>query len=95
MRDLIAEPYRRSLMPGFDEAREALVGLGAKAVGIAGSGPTVFAVVDDFDAGNRAAEWLSGHYVKNERGFVRVCRADPGGARSIHHRRDSHHGRRR
>ena len=29
MSDMIAEPYRRKLLPGFDDAREALTGLGA------------------------------------------------------------------
>ena len=44
--DLIAEPYRRHLLPGFDEAKQELHGLGALAVGISGSGPTIFALAD-------------------------------------------------
>ncbi len=81
--DLLAEPYRRRLLPGFDEAKEALAGLGALAVGISGSGPTVFALVDDHEVASRAEQWLADHYVKNEKGFTHVCRADLGGARSI------------
>jgi homoserine kinase len=81
--DLIAEPYRRSLLPGFDEAKTELHRLGALAVGISGSGPTVFALVDDFEVALATETWLADHYQKNEQGFVHICRADLGGARSI------------
>jgi len=83
MVDHIAEPYRRKLLPGFDEAKSALLALGALAVGISGSGPTIFALVDDFDVARETSAWLAEHYQKNEQGFVHVCRADLGGARSI------------
>ncbi|MFC1740685.1 homoserine kinase [Pseudomonadota bacterium] len=81
--DLIAEPYRRSLLPGFDEAKSALADQGALAVGISGSGPTLFALVDDHIVADRVKNWLAEHYVKNDQGFVHICRADLGGARSI------------
>jgi homoserine kinase len=81
--DHIAEPYRRELLPGFDEARVALKEIGALAVGISGSGPTVFALVDDYMVANRTAAWLDEHYRKNDSGFVHICRADLGGARCI------------
>jgi homoserine kinase len=81
--DLIAEPYRRKLLPGFDEAKEALVGMGALAVGISGSGPTIFALVDDHEVAASVERWMATGYVQNETGFTHVCRADLGGARSI------------
>jgi homoserine kinase len=81
--DHIAEPYRRDLLPGFDQARTALKDLGALAVGISGSGPTVFALVNDYVVANRAAAWLGDHYRKNDAGFVHICRADLGGARCV------------
>lgn len=83
LNDLIAEPNRRRLLPGFDRARKALVDLGALAVGISGSGPTVFAIVDQMVVAQSVAAWLAEHYQQNERGFVRSCRADLGGARSV------------
>jgi homoserine kinase len=81
--DHVAEPYRARLLPGFAEARVELRALGALAVGISGSGPTIFALVDDFEVARKVEAWLSDHYRKNEKGFVHVCRADLGGARSI------------
>ena len=81
--DHIAEPYRRELLPGFDEARVELKELGALAVGISGSGPTVFALVDDYQVANNVSEWLNDNYCKNDTGFVHICRADLGGARCV------------
>ncbi|NIQ93570.1 MAG: homoserine kinase, partial [Desulfuromonadales bacterium] len=39
--DLLAEPHRKKLLPGFEEAKRALADLGARAVGISGSGPSL------------------------------------------------------
>lgn len=87
MVDLIAEPARSSLLPGFERARKELMALGALAVGISGSGPTVFALVDDVGVRGKVASWLAEHYRQNDSGFVHACRADLGGARSINPKR--------
>jgi len=81
--DLIAEPYRRHLLPGFDEAKSQLKDLGALAVGISGSGPTIFALTDTGSVAKAVAAWMDANYRKNERGFVHICRADLGGARTV------------
>ncbi len=36
MKDVIAEPYRTKLLPGFSEARQAAMEMGAQACGISG-----------------------------------------------------------
>lgn len=81
--DLIAEPWRRSLIPEFDAAREALLRMGALAFGISGSGPTVFAIVDDSRVASEGEAWLRRHFLQTEQGFVRRCRADLAGARQL------------
>ena len=81
--DLLAEPYRMSMLPGFEAARVELAKLGALATGISGSGPTIFCIVDDNRTAVAAADWLKTHYLKNEAGFVHVCRADLAGAREV------------
>jgi len=83
MVDLLAEPHRKMLLPGFSEAREELTRLGALAIGISGSGPTIFSIVDDSDIGAQTAHWLQQNYLQNEDGFVHVCRADLVGARKV------------
>jgi homoserine kinase len=42
LRDVIAEPSRGVLIPGFYELREAALALGALGSGISGSGPSIF-----------------------------------------------------
>lgn len=42
LKDVIAEPYRASLLPGFDEVKAAIMKAGALGLGISGSGPTLF-----------------------------------------------------
>jgi len=81
--DLLAEPYRMSLLPGFEEARVELAKMGALATGISGSGPTVFCIVDDSRVAEAVAQWLQQNYVQNESGFVHICRADLAGAREV------------
>lgn len=81
--DLLAEPARKELLPGYAGARRALLDLGALAVGISGSGPSLFAIVDDFEIANAVEVWLANNYRSEDRGFVHVCGAELGGARSI------------
>jgi len=81
--DLLAEPYRTSLLPGFKEARVELAKMGALATGISGSGPTVFCIVDDSRVAEAVAQWLQQNYIQNESGFVQVCRVDLAGAREV------------
>ena len=81
--DLIAEPYRKTLLPGFETARVQLKKMRALATGISGSGPTIFCIVDDSRTAEAAAEWLKHHYLQNESGFVHICRADLAGAREV------------
>ncbi|KAA9002679.1 homoserine kinase [Affinibrenneria salicis] len=83
MTDVIAEPYRTRLLPGFAEARQAAQDIGALACGISGSGPTLFAVCDDGDTARRMADWLQSNYLQNDEGFVHICRLDTAGARQL------------
>ncbi|MFS2222925.1 homoserine kinase [Pantoea sp. B65] len=83
MKDVIAEPYRTKLLPGFAAARQAAQSIGALACGISGSGPTLFAVCDNTDTAQRMADWLSQHYLQNDEGFVHICRLDTAGARKL------------
>ena len=44
MHDIVAEPKRQQLIPGYSVAREAALGAGAITFGISGSGPSLFAL---------------------------------------------------
>lgn len=81
IKDVVAEPYRERLLPGFAEARQYALEAGALASGISGSGPTMFSVCNDIEVAKRIARWLEEHYVQNEDGFVHVCRLDEQGSK--------------
>ena len=81
IKDVVAEPYRERLLPGFAEARQYALEAGALASGISGSGPTMFSVCNDIEVAKRIARWLEEHYVQNEEGFVHVCRLDEQGSK--------------
>lgn len=78
--DVVAEPFRSHLLPGFENARKELLTMGSVAVGISGSGPTLFAICKDLAKAESQAQWLKDNYVQNELGFVHVCRLDEQGA---------------
>ncbi|WP_438977819.1 homoserine kinase, partial [Polaribacter sp.] len=44
LKDVIAEPHRKKLIPFFDEVKSAAIKAGALGAGISGSGPTIFAL---------------------------------------------------
>lgn len=78
--DVIAEPYRTDLLPRYKSSRDFLAAQGALAVGISGSGPTLFCVCDNESQAESFALWLKDNYLQTELGFVHVCKADTLGA---------------
>ena len=85
VKDVIAEPYRQHLLPKFEQARDHLTAQGSLAVGISGSGPTLFAVFEQLDKAQEMALWLKEHYLQTELGFVHVCKVDEIGACTLTH----------
>lgn len=82
LKDVLAEPYRRDLIPGFDAAMKKGRELGALAGGISGSGPSIFVVMKDRERAEELREWLAGNFILNGDGFCNICRIDPDGTRA-------------
>ncbi len=78
--DVIAEPYRQSLLPGYAAARSAALAAGAGAFGISGSGPTVFALCAGLETAQAVEQALATAYICNADGFSHVCQIPPQGA---------------
>ena len=83
--DVVAEPYRQALLPGYCEAVDYLNQAGCLAVGISGSGPTLFCVTDDKGKAEKFAAWLAEFYLQTlangtSEGFVHICQVDSQGA---------------
>jgi homoserine kinase len=68
--DVIAEPFRASLIPGFHKVKKAALENGAIACSISGSGPSIFALCDGRKATKRIAEAMrkifSGNKIQSE-----------------------------
>ena len=83
MNDIVAEPYRTTLLTNFDSTKQQLKQAGSLAVGISGSGPTVFAVCDSIEAAEKAKQIFDEGYLQSPIGFSSICKADIKGTRRI------------
>ncbi|QGM80971.1 homoserine kinase [Otariodibacter oris] len=83
MKDFIAEPYRENLLPNFSAVRQGCKDLGAMAVGISGSGPTMFAIAPDLALAQKISAFLEKEYLQNSDGFIHICKVDNQGVRKI------------
>ncbi|NVK25630.1 MAG: homoserine kinase [Gammaproteobacteria bacterium] len=83
IKDLIAEPYRASLIKGFTDNKTALLEQGALAVGISGAGPTLFALTSEKEQAEQFKRHLEQNYVQPDGGFVHICRCADAGAKQI------------
>ena len=81
--DVVAEPYRTNLLPKYQQTHDYLIEQGCLAVGISGSGPTLFCVCDNEQQANAFAIWLQENYLQTDLGFVHVCLVDDAGAIEI------------
>ena len=68
--DNIAEPYRKQLLPNFDETQQRVKQLGALASGISGSGPTMFVIADKLETAQQIEILLKSRYLQNSDGFT-------------------------
>ncbi len=73
LKDVLAEPYRKSKIPGFEEAVKQMSEIGMLVSGISGSGPTMFSVTDSLEKAKEAKKILKRNYVQNSEGFVHIC----------------------
>ena len=74
LKDVLAEPYRKSKIPGFENACMEMQKLGMLASGISGSGPTMFSITNALEKAKEAKKLLKKCYIQNNDGFVHICR---------------------
>jgi len=98
LRDLLAEPYRAGLVPGFSDAKRAALAAGALGCSLSGAGPSLFAVAEPEAAESVGAAAVAAWRNAGVDARARVCRAAPGArivdARSLLLSTDSPEGRR-
>ncbi len=79
LKDVLAEPYRKELIPGYDDAMAKGMELGALAGGISGSGPSIFIVMKDLAKAEELQEYLKRNFIQNDDGFCNICKIDTAG----------------
>jgi homoserine kinase len=83
LRDVLAEPARATLVPGFREAQSAAMACGALGCSLSGAGPAVFAAAEWADAAAVADALRRGFAAVGVSAVARICRLDPHGARVL------------
>ncbi|KAL6768721.1 hypothetical protein ACKKBF_B15920 [Auxenochlorella protothecoides x Auxenochlorella symbiontica] len=84
--DVVVEPVRGPLIPGFAAVKAAARGAGAYGCTISGAGPTAVAVVPDPDTGARVAEAMSAAFKRAgnlDTNSAQVVRLNQQGARKV------------
>lgn len=64
LKDVVAEPIRSVLIPGFDLIKEAAVNAGALGCGISGSGPTIFVLSNNKDTAVKTGSVIQQEFLK-------------------------------
>ncbi len=84
VKDVIAEPYRKGFIPGYDSLKENLLANGMIGVNIAGSGPSVFALSKSLEQAEMAKEIMEKHFSgQNTEYEVYVNKVGKCGARKV------------
>lgn len=83
LRDLLAEPHRAGLVPGFRAVQAAAMGQGAEGCTLSGAGPAIFAVADRGRVEAVAEAMARAWDQAGVRSQVRICRLEEQGARIL------------
>jgi homoserine kinase len=84
MEDHIVEPVRKSLIPKFDEVKEASLGAGALGGGISGSGPSMFMLSETQDIAENIVDVMVEAYDPTGIDFqIHVSEISPHGVKLI------------
>ncbi|HEV7516859.1 MAG TPA: homoserine kinase [Thermoanaerobaculia bacterium] len=84
LRDVLTEPYRAGLVPGFRAVQAAALSQGALGCGLSGSGPAIFAVAGSPEHGQEMGEAMRRALAAaGVAAAVRLCGLDRQGARVL------------
>ncbi|WP_419869956.1 homoserine kinase [Chryseobacterium sp. CT-SW4] len=84
LHDVIVEPVRSILIPGFDEVKTKSMEIGALGGGISGSGPSIFMLSEQEETARDIADMMKSVYdtLKIE-SFVYVSKINPQGIKTV------------
>ena len=77
MTDVIVEPFRKKLIPGYEAVKKAALDAGAAGVAISGAGPAVIAIVDSTKISTRDIANAMGEAFQDEGVECETCCSKP------------------
>lgn len=84
VRDVVVEPARASLIPGFNDVKKAAMRSGAHGCSISGSGPTVFAALPTGGPAEHIGGAMRWEFKSNGlKASIHICEVEPKGARVL------------
>lgn len=84
MQDVVAEPNRSALIPGFDKVKQAAMDAGAVGCSISGSGPTMFALSKNEQEAMNVTKAMKAVYGRMDIDFsIQVSRVNPNGVTEV------------
>ena len=84
LNDVVAEPVRSVLIPGFANIKAAAIKSGALGCGISGSGPTIFALSTEYSIANNVAQTIQQQFTDMMlKSDVFVSKINDAGARIV------------
>ena len=84
LQDVIIEPIRSMLIPGFDQVKEAALAKGALGASISGSGPSMFALSSSLETAEKVAQAMTDTFSKFEiENHSYVCKINKQGPRIL------------
>ncbi len=69
LHDVVAEPYRKNLIPEFDNVKKTALETGALGCGISGSGPSIYALSKGIKTAENVGDKIKESYSKTGIGF--------------------------
>ncbi len=84
LQDVIIEPVRSKVIPGYDEVKKAAISAGALGSSISGSGPSIFALCKSKEIAYKAAQAMQNVYQKiNIESDIYISKINKDGPRVI------------
>jgi homoserine kinase len=84
LQDVIIEPHRQKLIPGFKNAKNAALNAGALGAGISGAGPSIFALCKGQDKAEKVAYAMSNSYLDTGIVFdIHISKVNDEGVKTI------------
>ena len=84
LNDVIVEPFRKKLIPGFEDVKSIAIQSGALGAGISGAGPSIFALCEGLNNAKKVAQNMKDNYLLNNIPFdLHISKINPNGIRTL------------